>query len=172
MKSVIFGLPNDVTCVDSTDPFCLDKWHNLTSRRDVFTSFDNFWARLLTRRARRGRARQRSGIFILLIFLVSLKVAVFQTRLFQGGAYFEVFSAQGKDPVSHWKLSSTSAIRKVRGYRKTPNKRPLPINAPPHNQDPHLSLLFMFSAISQPKMIRFSFCKKLLKGGNALFQAM
>ena len=41
------------------------KWrYGVTSRHDVLTSFDNFWARILTRRARRGRARQRSGVFI------------------------------------------------------------------------------------------------------------
>ncbi len=38
--------------------------HVWTVWHDVSTSFDNFWARILTRRARRGKARQRSGIFI------------------------------------------------------------------------------------------------------------
>lgn len=32
---------------------------------------------------------------------------------FQGGPYFEVFSAQGKDPTSLWKLQGGSGIRKV-----------------------------------------------------------
>ncbi|XP_013404893.1 uncharacterized protein C3orf67 homolog [Lingula anatina] len=32
---------------------------------------------------------------------------------FQGGPFFEVFSAQGKDPVANWKLSGGSGIRKV-----------------------------------------------------------
>ena len=41
-------------------------WYDvMTSRHDVLTSFDDFWARILTKRARRGRARQRSGVFIL-----------------------------------------------------------------------------------------------------------
>ena len=37
----------------------------MTSRHDVLTPFDDFWARILTKRAHRGRARQRSGVFIL-----------------------------------------------------------------------------------------------------------
>ncbi len=36
----------------------------MTSRRDVLTSLDDFWAKILAKRARRGRARQRSGVFI------------------------------------------------------------------------------------------------------------
>ncbi len=39
----------------------------MTSRHDVLTSFDDFWPRILTNRARRGRARQRSGVFIFFI---------------------------------------------------------------------------------------------------------
>ncbi len=39
-------------------------WRHMTSRHDVLTSFDDFWIRILTKRARRGRARQRSGVFI------------------------------------------------------------------------------------------------------------
>ncbi len=49
-------------------------WRHVTSlysftksRHDVLTSFDDFWARILTKRARRGRARQRSGVFIWLV---------------------------------------------------------------------------------------------------------
>ena len=40
-------------------------WHHaVTSRRDVLTSLDDFWAKILAKRARRGRARQRSGVLI------------------------------------------------------------------------------------------------------------
>ncbi len=42
-------------------------WYDvMTSQHDVLTSFDDFWARILTKRTRRGRARQRSGVFILI----------------------------------------------------------------------------------------------------------
>ena len=57
-------------------------------------------------------------------------------------------------------------------YRKTPNKRPLPINAPP---PPPIALngsFLTFLALSQAKMVRFSFRKKLLKGKNVLFEAI
>ncbi len=57
-------------------------------------------------------------------------------------------------------------------YRKTPNKGPPPINAPPLPPRPHVKSIFAFLAICQPKMVRFSFCKKLLKGENALFKAI
>ncbi len=60
-------------------------------------------------------------------------------------------------------------------YRKTPKKRPLPINAPPPTtQSPKWVFLFLltFLAVSQAKMVRFSFRKKLLKGKNALFEAI
>ena len=40
-------------------------WRHATSRHDIMTFFGNFWARILTRRACRGRAHQRSGVFIL-----------------------------------------------------------------------------------------------------------
>ena len=43
----------------------------MTSRRDILTSFDNFWARILTKRARRGRARQRSGVFIVHVHVLA-----------------------------------------------------------------------------------------------------
>lgn len=33
---------------------------------------------------------------------------------YQGGSHFEVFSAQGKDPVAKWKLTGGSGIRKVK----------------------------------------------------------
>ncbi len=69
--------------VNYTEPVCHDTWHHVTSRHDVMmsldvmkswygvttswhdvlTSFDDFWARILTKRARRRRARQRSGVF-------------------------------------------------------------------------------------------------------------
>ncbi|CAH1783317.1 unnamed protein product [Owenia fusiformis] len=32
---------------------------------------------------------------------------------FQGGAFFEIFSAQGKDPTANWKLSGGHGIRKI-----------------------------------------------------------
>ena len=41
---------------------------SMVRRHDVLTSFDDFWARILTKRAHRGRARQRSGVFILFGF--------------------------------------------------------------------------------------------------------
>ena len=63
-----------ITYVDCTEPFCHDTWRHVISQRDVMTSrdvtawrlepFNDFWARVLTRRARRGRACQRSGVFI------------------------------------------------------------------------------------------------------------
>ncbi len=49
-------------------------------------------------------------------------------------------------------------------YRKTPNKRPLPIHAPLYTLDPIIGYIFAFLAISRLKMVRFSFCKKLLEG--------
>ncbi len=55
-------------------------------------------------------------------------------------------------------------------YRKTPNKRPPPINAPPYTPDPILVRFLTFLAISRLKMVRFSFRKKLLEGENALFK--
>ena len=40
-------------------------WHtDVTWRRDVLTSLDDFWAKVLAKRASCGRARQHSGIFI------------------------------------------------------------------------------------------------------------
>ncbi len=54
----------------SGKPFCYDilchvtSWRLMTSQRDVLTWFDDLFARILTKRARRGRARQRSGVFI------------------------------------------------------------------------------------------------------------
>ncbi len=56
-------------------------------------------------------------------------------------------------------------------YHKTPNKRPLPINAPPHLPDPKLDIFNGFYALSQPKMVRFSSRKKLVEGKNVLFEA-
>ncbi len=55
-------------------------------------------------------------------------------------------------------------------YRKTPNKRPLPINAPPPQTRPHARSILTFLAISLPKMVRFSFRKKLLEGKNATWR--
>ena len=63
-----------VTYVDCTEPFRHDTWRHVTSchdimtSRDVLTSFGDFSARILTRRARCGRGRQRSGVFILRMF--------------------------------------------------------------------------------------------------------
>ncbi len=42
----------------------VSSWCQVTSRYDVLTSFDNFWARILTRRTCRRRACQCSGVFI------------------------------------------------------------------------------------------------------------
>ncbi len=60
--------------VNYTEPVCHDIWrhvtswyHIMTSRHDVLTPFDDFWARILAKRARRGRVRQCSGVFINLI---------------------------------------------------------------------------------------------------------
>ncbi len=39
-------------------------WCHVTSRHSVLTSFDDCSARIVTKRARRWRARQRSGVFI------------------------------------------------------------------------------------------------------------
>ena len=68
LKNVIFGLFNGLTCVECTDPFFHDILQHMTSRCDVCMSFDHFWAKILTRRARCGRACQRSGGFFF-IFL-------------------------------------------------------------------------------------------------------
>ena len=44
----------------------MTSWYDvMMSRHDVLTSVDDFWARILTKRAPRGRARQRSGVFII-----------------------------------------------------------------------------------------------------------
>ncbi len=56
-------------------------------------------------------------------------------------------------------------------YRKTPNRRPPPINAPPCTLDLMLGCFSVFLAISRLKMVRFSFRKKLLEGENALFKS-
>ncbi len=45
------------------------------------------------------------------------------------------------------------------------NKRPPPL------QKPNVESFFTFLAISQPKMVLFSFRKNLLKGGNVPFKA-
>ncbi len=71
LKNVNFGLFDCMTCVDCADPFCyeilgyvMSRCDIMTSRRDILTSFNDIKARILTRRAHRGRARQRSGVFI------------------------------------------------------------------------------------------------------------
>ncbi len=63
-------------------------WRHVTSQHDVLTSFKDILARILTKRARRGRARQRSGIFIRfkmicvpLLFLLVLPVPFFLSPL-------------------------------------------------------------------------------------------
>ncbi len=48
----------------------------------------------------------------------------------------------------------------------------LPINAPPPRTRPHARSFLTFLAISQPKMARFSFRKKLLEGKHVLFKAI
>ena len=75
-------------------------------------------------------------------------------------------------PLSRGSIQLIPKIPKLAIYRKTPNKGPPPINAPPLPPRPHVKSIFAFLAISQPKMVRFSFCKKLLKGENALFKAI
>lgn len=37
-------------------------------------------------------------------------------KLLQGGNFFEIFSAQGKDPTGQWKLQGGAGIRKVSCY--------------------------------------------------------
>ncbi len=69
LKNVIFGCSYGLTCVYCTKPFSYDIRCHVTSRRDNLTSFDNIWARILTKRAHHGRARQRSGVFIWFLFL-------------------------------------------------------------------------------------------------------
>ncbi len=52
-------------------------WYDImTLRHDVLTSFDDFWARKLAKRARRGRACQRSGVFIVCSFIFSSFVII------------------------------------------------------------------------------------------------
>ncbi len=58
----------------------------------------------------------------------------------------------------------------MRTYRKTPNKRPPPINAPPYTLDPMFGCFLTFLAISLLKIVRFSFRKKLLEEENVLFK--
>ncbi len=78
-----------------------------------------------------------------------------------------------ENPPSKWHPNSICAlyfdISRLK-YRKTPNKRPPPINAPPYTLDPMLGCFFTFLAISRLKMVRFSFRKKLLEGENVLFK--
>ncbi len=68
--------------------------------------------------------------------------------------------------------STDGCVDAYRKSTKTPNKRPLPINAPPPLPKANVESFFTFLAISQPKMVRFSFRKKLLRGGNVPFKAV
>ena len=61
-----------------------------------------------------------------------------------------------------------SNLRENNKYRKFSNRGATPIEAPPL-LTPDLLGFWTFLAISQPKIVRFSFCKKPLKGENVLF---
>ncbi len=61
--------------------------------------------------------------------------------------------------------------QRLQEYRKTPNKRPPPINAPPYTLDPMFGCFLTFLAISSLKIVRFSFRKKLLEEEYILFKS-
>ena len=59
---------------------------------------------------------------------------------------------------------------KVKNTVNSPIKAPLPIKVPPLCfLRSTLTQNFTFKAISQPEMVRFSFCKKPLEAKNALY---
>ena len=57
-------------------------------------------------------------------------------------------------------------------YRKTPYKGPPPIKAPPPEIGLPKRSFPTFQAITSLIIVRFSFCKKLLKGGNAFYNTI
>ena len=90
-KNVNFGLFDVVTCVDCADPFCYEILGYVMSRRDL-TSFNDIKARILIRRARRGRAHQRSGIFILCIYTAFFNIGNIKYLVFVYTWAWKVFS--------------------------------------------------------------------------------
>ena len=58
--------PDVMWCHGTTPWHHVTSWYDvMTSWHDILTSFDDFWARILTKRARRGRVHQHPGIFII-----------------------------------------------------------------------------------------------------------
>ncbi len=73
-------------------------------------------------------------------------------------------------PVSEGKC--LSCVTQCLKYRKFSNKGAFPNKGAPRFLRGTLRQNFTFLAISQPKMVRFSFCKELLEAENALYSAI